>query len=74
MCYLDFWAENIYTFFVRKKEVSTQQDTTSIKFTDTENTSQFHVAQLDLSLTVTQKKIRVLWGDINMLLLTPSCI
>lgn len=74
MRYLDFGAENIYTFFVWKKEVSTQQDTTSIKFTDTENTSQFHVAQLDLSLTVTQKKIRVLWGDINMLLLTPGCI
>lgn len=56
MCYLDFWTENIYTFFfVRKKEVTTQQDTTSTKFTDTENTSQFHVAQPNLSLTVTQK-------------------
>lgn len=55
MCYLDFWTENIYTYFVRKKEIATQQDTTSTKFTDTENTSQFHVAQPDSSLTVTQK-------------------
>lgn len=55
MCYLDFRTENIYTYFVRKKEIATQQDTTSTKFTDTENTSQFHVAQPDSSLTVTQK-------------------
>lgn len=59
MRYLDFWTENIYTFFVRKKEVATQQDTTSTKFTDTENTSQFHVAQPDLSLSYTEMSLNV---------------
>lgn len=57
MYYLDFWTENIYTFFVWKKEVATQQDTTSTKFTDTENTSQFHVAQPDLSLQLHRNKL-----------------